>query len=145
MKEVIAKESKKYYWFMLIVGLVLVVSCCIYTYTMPDMRTIWIVFACCWSALNILTLVRICDKRPIIERIDKHLMVRKNLFKTTVIDIGNIKDVTPMKKLLRPTKIEKYGISILANINGVDKKIDCYGVIDAPAVIDKLKALIGKE
>ena len=145
MREVIAKESKKYYWFMLIVGIVFVVLCCLYTYTMPDMRTFYIVFACCWSVLNVLTLVRICNKRPAIERIDNQLLVKKNMFKTAVINIADIIDVTPTKDLFRPSKTEKNAITIFTVINGVDKKIDCYGVIDAPAVIDKLKALIGKE
>ena len=145
MKEVIAKESKKYYWFMLIVGLVLVVSCCIYTYTMPDMRTIWIVFACCWSALNILIIVRICDKRPAIRRVDNQLLVKKNMFKIAVINIADIIDVTPTKELFRPSKTEKNAITIFTVVNGVDKKIDCYGVIDVPGALAKLKALIGKE
>ena len=145
MREVIAKESKKYYWLMLIVGIVFVVLCCLYTYTMPDMRTIWIVLACCWSALNILTLVRLCDKHPAIERIDNQLLVKKNMFKTAVINIADIIDVTPTKELFRPSKTEKNAITIFTVVNGVDKKIDCYNVVDAPGALAKLKALIGKE
>ena len=60
------------------------------------------------------------------------------------IKIADIKDVVLMPHPEKDGEFFKGAITIIAIIDGEEQKHDCFELINAPKVIEKLKALIGK-
>ena len=144
MREVIAKRIKRDTFFLSILSVFSLVSS-FFNWYAPGFTWISLVGICAFSLSTIFYLAELIDPRAVITMRDNQLYVRHTLLKTSIVDIADIRDATLAQNPQKPEKIEKHAITIFTVINGVDKKIDCYGVVDAPGAIAKIKALIGKE
>ena len=85
--------------------------------------------------------------RNVIEKRDEQLIL--NLWVGTknrvVVDIANIKEVDNLLDPQKPNKYMKGAVGIKAVVDGKEQIYECLDLVKAPLVLEKLKALIGKE
>ena len=144
MKEVIAKRSKTNFWIMLGIAVLAVALCVVNMLTQPNMKVLYIVGICIFGAATVICVVLLILPSTAIELHEKQLVVRIGLFKKAGIKLSQITDVCMTTNEKNPKEVLGDAVTIKYVIKKKHGQIVCGGIIDAPAVVEKIKALIGR-
>ena len=142
MKETIAKRNKTNFLIMLGISVLAILICVVNLLTQPNLKVVYIVGICVFGVASVVWLIFIIDPRPVIQRRDAQLVVRLGLFKNAGINIKDIMEVclTPDQK--NKGKVLGDCVTIKYMVKRKPGQIDCGGIIDAPAVVEKIKGLM---
>lgn len=144
MKEVIAKRSKTNYLIMLAISVFAVLISVMNLLTQYNLKVLYIIGICVFGLSTIVWLLFIILPSTAITKVDNQLVMRVGLFKKAGINISQIVDVglTPDPK--NPKQVLGDSVTIKYVIKKKHGQIDCGSLIDAPAVVEKIKGLMGR-
>ena len=144
MKETIAKRNKKPFLLMLAISLFALALCVVNLLTQYNLKVLYIVGICLFGLASIVWLIFIISNRGVIERQDNLIVVRIGLFKKATLKLRQITDVTLATNPQNASETLTDAITIKYVVKKKHGQIDCGGLLDAPAVVETLKAMIGK-
>ena len=144
MKEIIAKRSKSNYLIMLAISVFAVLICVINLLTQYNMKTLYIIGICVFGLSTIVWLLFVILPGTAITKVDNQLVMHVGLFKKAGIKISQIVDVALTPDPKNPNQQLGDSITIKYVIKKKHGQIDCGNLIDASAVVEKIKGLLGR-
>ena len=142
MKEIIAKRSKTNFWIMLGITVFAVAICIVNMLTQPNMKVFYIIGICVFGVATVACLVLLILPSSAITLVEKQLVLRIGLFKKVGIKLHQITDVCLTSNPKNPQEVLGDTVTIKYVIKKKHGQIVCGGIIDAPAVVEKIKGLI---
>ena len=140
MKEVIAKRNKKSYVLFLVISIISIISGVFYM-RLPDFKYVGIGCICVFSLIFLMAIVLLCSPNSVISREEDKLIIQIK-FKKTIINVSDLQSVEITANPTKPDQIFRNSLTLIAIVDGVEKKFECFPIENTTEALTTLNKLI---